>query len=711
MTALLAAAALTAVMFHARHDWFDGGRFIERDHLLFLALWLPLLWLVRQRRCTGRAEPARLDTAIIVLLSGLLLTVCSNTPQHPWFFFFGWFRAAGNTSLLASGFERLVLLVTVITPLLLTRRRLAGSLLTLLLILQCACFVALWRYTGGMALYRDDHPSFMFRLHEFTQTFPAMTVFNPWWNAGVVNSVGASSGIGAVALPLFPLWRSLPVHTIYTPLLGVLFILVMPCLMAMALRVMRASWTAAASAGLLALAFSRYFFVWTLHFGTVGSSFAMSFLPPFAALTYVILVQRRAGWRLLAAWMVSLFFLLQWPPGAIMAGALSAGALWNARRWRWRPLLRLALAAFGVALLLLPNLLAIGTSDKLMSFVMHAPAAKPAEAAEAFDRAKWCGMFLQTWGKRLIEAHPLVVFLGVGGVLVWPLRRLRRWLLPAIYLLMLTAAWGPLLLPHLQLERMALPSLLLAVIPAALWCGRLLRSGDTRMAVARAMLLVLLLLGGLTARRLYKGQGYARFNAMPAEIASFADWVREEVPPEGRLIFLGKNVHGFGHGHIAYLPLLTQREMMACDYYAFPPRMVEYDYPPRPWRESAAGLAEFMRLHGVTHATSYLPDRLRELRDAPDLFAELPDRHETGFALFALRNPVVGRMFAGRGRVTAESGQLRLETDGAAEVVLRYNWNARLKASGGATLFPHAITNGVVFIGVRTAGAEPVTVR
>ena len=32
--------------------------------------------------------------------------------------------------------------------------------------------------------------------------------------------------------------------------------------------------------------------------------------------------------------------------------------------------------------------------------------------------------------------------------------------------------------------------------------------------------------------------------------------------------------------------------MMACDYYHFPPKMVEYDYPPKPWRKTAEGIAE-----------------------------------------------------------------------------------------------------------------------
>ncbi len=721
--ALLAAGALTGIMFNARHAWFHGGHFIDRDALLFLAFWMPLLLLARRRRRMAEtpdsrsgAARARLDPALLCLLGGMLLTLTCRTGMHPWFYFSYWFRAAcGSPRFLACGLERFVWAAALLMPLLLVRRRLAGWLLALLALAQLLSFMALLRYTDGMALYRDDHPSFMFRLYEYTRTFPAMTAFNPWWNAGVVNSVGASSGVGAIALPFFLLWRNCPVHSVYTHVVGTCLIVGMPLLALLALRVMRASWTAAAVAGLLALAVSRYFFVWALHFGTIGSSVAMSFLPLAVALTYRVYVLRRADWRTLAAWVLALFFLFQWPPGLLMAATMLAGALWNLRRWRWRSLSRLALAALALILLLLPNLLAIASNSNLLSFVFHNSSAHPVTAGAGDSLLapwpRWREMFLETWGKRLIETHPIVVFLGLGGVLVLPLRRARRWLLPPIYLLLLLASWGPLLLPKMQLERMAIPAMLIAIVPAALWCGRLLRAGDPRLALPRAMLLALLAMGALATRQIYKNRTYAPFNPLPPAITNLCAQVRAAVPPDGRLLFLGRNVHAFGHGHIAYLPVLTQREMMACDYYAFPRGMVEYNYPPRPWRKSAAGIAAFMRLYGATHAISQHAGYISFLRAHDDHFEELPDRHGSGHSLFALRQPESGRFHSGTGRVEADCGFLRLQTPGPAEVVLRYNWSEGLTATPPGEIFPVAITNGITFIGVRTRDGAPVTIR
>ena len=60
---------------------------------------------------------------------------------------------------------------------------------------QVACFHGLLSTTGGEALYRTDHPSFMFRLFEFTRTFPQLVNYNPYWNGGTEHFVGVTSGI------------------------------------------------------------------------------------------------------------------------------------------------------------------------------------------------------------------------------------------------------------------------------------------------------------------------------------------------------------------------------------------------------------------------------------------------------------------------------------------------------------------------------------
>ena len=219
---------------------------------------------------------------------------------------------------------------------------------------------------------------------------------------------------------------------------------------------------------------------------------------------------------------------------------------------------------------------------------------------------------------------------------------------------------------------------------------------------------------------LYGGEGYAPYKSIPPVITSFAEAVRREVPPNGRLLFYGRTVHSFGGGHVAYLPLLTGREMMACDYYHFPPKMVEYDYPPQPWRKTAEGIAEFMRLHGATHLATTIRHRADFIRKS-GLFTEIPVASDKKFdiyhiSLFALKGATGGRIHSGDATLGAEVpdvsfNHLRVYRGVGRETILRYNWNPYLTAGDDAVLEPVEVAPGVNFIRVRFTGNDAAVIR
>ena len=723
--ALSASIVLAGLMVYATSAWSDPSfsfPFASKARwlsLLVFAIGLGFTASFMRRRGMRLIPAEPIEAAATALFCGLSIGLFSSGAAHPWFFIERWFQA--GRGLRGMPFALVfAILTTAGTSILLARpigrKGIARILALLLAAIQVASLIALFRHTGMEALYGDDHPSFMFRIREFVETYPSLKVFNPWWNAGVVNAVGASSGVGAVALPLFPLWKSHSIHLVYTPALGLLFIVVAPLLTLVGLRAVRAPWPSAIIGALFSLGVSRASFVWGLHFGTVGALFAMQFLPLFALLLYRVTIMRRADAPTKLGFVASAFFLAQWPPCLIMALLLALGVLFNVRRLRGREWLRLFGCAVILFMLLRPNILALLSNRDLFAFVAESP--PPAERSLPPLR-DWLRALPAMLSLRLPEANPLVTFLGLGGLFVFPLKRLHRMLVPAVIGLLLLAAWGPLVAPRLQLERMALPALMLASIPAAILAGKMLASKAPSLCAVKSAIVSLLLLCGVTTIILYGGGGYAPYRSLPQEIRAFAEKVYEVVPKDGRLLFYGSTVHSFGGGHVAYLPILAGREMMACDYYHFPPKMVEYDYPPNPWRKTAEGIADFMRLHGATHLATTIPHRADFIRKSR-LFTEIPfmpdGKPDTkfGIALFALNGATGGRFASGKDcHCYADFDYLLVYRDrsGDSKVVLRYNWNPHLTAGNVADLKPVEVAPGVKFLSVRLTGSDMAVIR
>ena len=717
--ALSASLLLAGLMIYATNVWPDPSfSFPLTSKALWAALFIFIGGLatiaVRVRSLPGILPRTSLrESVLLALCAGMSACLFSSGAAHPWFFIFQWFGGRYSASpvfaLMTVGGAYALLS----RPL--DRRWTLRLLASLLIVVQLASFVVLALYTGFRAVYRDDHPSFMFRIKEFVETYPSMVVFNPWWNAGVVNAVGASSGVGSLALPFFPLWKLVPVHNSYTAVLGLVLIAFVPIFTYVAMRAIRASRSAALVGAILALGASRAFFVWGLHFGTVGAVCSMSFLPMFALLIYRIFILRRTDWPTLAGLLLSSFILAQWPPCLVMAGFLLLGCLLNVRRLRLRVFVRLACVLVILLLLLAPNIFGLLASRDLFRFVAGGSAADAAVKTLPTVR-EWLLAIPAMFSRRLPEAHPIVTFLGLGGLFILPHRRLRRLLAPAVIGLLLLASWGPLAVPRLQLERMALPAIMLAVIPAAILAGKAFDSAAPRLCAVRSGLFALLFLGGVSVAALYGGEGYAPYKSLPPVISSFAEAVRREIPSDGRLLFYGWTVHSFGGGHVAYLPILTGREMMACDYYHFPPKMVEYDYPPQPWRKTAEGIANFMRIHGATHLATTIRHRADFIRKS-GLFTEIffmPDgKPDTsyGITLFALKEATAGRVFSGDATVAADFGRLSVRRGAESEAVLRYNWSPLLTAGDDAVLEPVEVAPGVNFIRIRFTGNDAAVIR
>ncbi len=598
------------------------------------------------------------------------------------------------------------------------RRWLPDVLLFLLLASQIRCAVAAWGVVGGRVPWGFDHPSFMYRLKEFGDLFPfALGGYSPWWNGGTEHFVGVTSGahgFGVLLLPLLKIWEP---HVFYGAALIFWFVFGFPWLGVAAARAAGLNRAGALCAGMLACGASRGVFLWAWHFGTVGAMTSAMMALPTVALGYRLAVLRRGGAGTALALGLSAWLMCLWTPGVFIGAGLALGWLWNFRAWSWRAN-RWLFAAGALALVLLAPWM----------WVTWFPCHNVVEyVGMKLEQPGWDVMAARGAGRLLRsvqEFHPVVAVLGLLGAALAGPREMRRWMLPLFFVLAAIAGWSRELKPLSQLDRMAIPLATVAAFPAAALCGRLFGGGPESSgrgrrwawAAAQGLVLATLLLGFRAVQMHYANHKAGPLRTLPAEMADLADWIRANVPEDGRLGFAGRAVHLYGGGNVAYLPVLTGREMMADDYYGFPRGTIEYNYPPGTYRKDLDSYLFFSRAYGITHWIATLPDAVAFLAGHPDQFEPVRSMQILGrqIEIFRLKDPGPGtRFYEGAGRVEARENRIEVfPADPAADrVVIRYNWRAGLVCrTPGASILPFFVDEKLRFIAIHPGGNERVTI-
>jgi hypothetical protein len=700
------AAALGLILVLANHT---------KGHLINVS-WTPYLvwplsaaaavWIASRFRGDSQADDdaAALPALILLLATAVFLFSSATAARN--FFLVGWAPPDPSLFDFRGGLARSALMTALLTPLCLyTGGRRWLLLLALLLTLEFLLFRELAQGTGWAALYRDDHPSFMYRFWSYARSFPRYFYYDPLWNAGGISGALVSSGMTPMGMVFWPFWRFAPTLAVYTPIVGFSFIVLLPWLAVGSARLMGAGRQASLSAGILSLGFCWYFTLYLIKFGTVGSLFSTIFLLPVCALLYRVLwLEKREVWAG-ALLVVSSFFFLSWPAAAFLAPLVVLAVVLSARRWTKKNVGFLGACTVAIVVLLLPMYLGLHSHTDIGGFV------------EADNAVRWDAKFF-TSGWRMFraqfaQANPLLIFLGLAGLFFTRRRGMIPFLGPILFGALLLASWGKYWKPILQLDRMGVPLFLAASLPAAFLCGQVLETKSRRWAPARALLLALLAAGGLAGVRHYDTFSRDPHVAVSPVMLKLVDWIGENTDGDSRILFAGKTAHGYGGGHVALLPALTGREMIAGDYYAFSPKLVEHERPPKAWRKRGReGIREYMDLYNVGHVMTFNRRWKEHFREEPSRYRELASFMQRKIELTVFKVVREPSFFStGSGTVTSGINRIEVHPDSPGEVVLKYNWEEGLSTGGKAEIFPVEMSDGVTFIGARPVGKEGFTIR
>ncbi len=683
-------------------------------YLIPPVLALAAAWAASRRWPGLRRRPGlrRGDGALLVLFLFALLHLCSSAVRDRWFYFLLWRPVTDD--FLASGIVRFSLLTLLLTPVLIAGVRRPALTFTILLIAaQAVCFYSYLDTFGGGVLYRNDHPSFLYRIHEFARNFPQAVNYLPYWNAGYAHYYSTTSGTPSFGIFFLPLWRYFPVHQVYTWIAGFSFIVVGPLLALAAVRISGAGRAAAAIGGLLFLCHGPDLFRWAFEFGTLPGVFSTCFGLVLAAGLFRAAWFPRPGPGLAAAIILGGSFFLLWPPAGLIAAAMVLPWLLRPTLWTRRKWIFLVLCSLGIAILCGRWFLVWFLKARDVTGYFQGAVGQTAGSVPLISRGAASGWLRHLGTLRRI--HPLVIYLGLGAAFVSPFASVRRWY-PPVFLSLAALLWLGVWNPRLQLDRMFPPVAIIAVIPAAITTWRLLGTRAPLLAPVRAALAALLLLGIVNQARVYSNRSLARTRVLDRHQQELVDFLRE-AEGGGRVLLAGAAHNAYGDGQAAYLPILTGKEMLALDYYYFPEEWTGTPFPPPPFDRDADQLFRYMELYNVLWVVAYDPEWVERFRADEAHYRPAHSVHfpygRTGYdaCIFRVRREP-SFLLAGRGTVESGSNFIRVSlAEPRATVVLKYNWADGLRPEGPVGIFPFDAGDGIRFIGVETRGETEFVLR
>lgn len=668
-------------------SWKEGALSLDMASVPAFFLAAFVLFLLRDSE-----RPLSNPEAAAVLTGVLLLYLLSDYADYKWFF---WIDLVHRRALFLLAFA-LVLLFVVIP-----RRIPAWAVLLLLLVSQFYLTFQLFDATGGLPLQRDDHPSFLYRLQILRETYPQVISYDPRWNGGRIATELLQTGILTVApffIPLGKLFSGVPMGTLYTPFIAFLFHWLFPWLFYLGLRLFGASRATALWGALLSLYPNRYFFINLLPWGVFPSLMAMALVVPAAGALYRIVVLKEPGWVAGLTLALSLTLASFWPasfftflPLALLAVIALPGI--DRRSFAW---LTLSVALF--LLLVSPwlrSLLASGEITKLSGL-----------GTARTGMPDWKNVRHSL--EHLNFLSPILLVFGLPGILALGDRTLRRWVLVFTALYLLFLGFGNEYKKQFQFLRIVNSVSFIMIVPAAFWMGRIFSFSRRRDAAARGVVLASVLLTVYSAGYIWSNKGFERYSLPGEAERKLVDLLKEEVSPTARVFWAGRTMHGFGGGHVAPLPYLTGRMMMASDFYHFHIGEIGGSYDLMPQEVfKGAGREERTELWfdswNVSHVVSVEGRWIRYLETRPELYELIMERKDgdSWLMVYRRRNFTDSLFEVGSGSVEVLPGRIRIRLEGRQEqAVLRFAWLEGLAAEPPVALSPHSLPGGIELIQV-----------
>jgi hypothetical protein len=678
-------------------------------HMLLWVFPVLVLSLIPRKRISddGTVTPENRSVRFvgITLVLLLLLAFASSWIAEPWFYFNYWKpREFGRNSWgLIAYFGHAALFVVMMKRF---PRYWKPALVLLILAPMILTYVTMLRSTNwGEAVYNDDHPSFLYRLWLIGETVPQLVNYVPQWGAGTVDVTPVLTGAWIPGLLFLPVWSITLPHTVYTPIVGIMYLLMVPLLFAWAIRLWGGSRTAAVCAAALSVIPTREFTLWLLHFGTIGANFSMALTVPISALLYRILFKKGgAGFTL--ALTVCILLMGLWPLGPFMALPMLFAVGLHAKSLTRKSLGWLS-AAFVCTVIVFYAYYEVVLFGGEVLGEGGAGAGLVGVTGARFRQG------LELLQSQILRGHPLLVCMGIAGALTLLRPPLRTWTLAILGCFIFLGGWADALMPDQQLYRLGIPMFFAAIPPAILAVDTLLKRETELPVFLLALLVAVFPATAWNSVFIYSRQGHETYFSMPDSIVQLGELIHREQTEPGRVLFTGGVGEEVGGGHIGYLAILYNKEMLANAYAHNQNPAWQAGTPPVAPPEEPEFFRSFVDTFGVSMIV-VLQEEWREVLNRRPGQYELTGEIVDGAVRYSVYRVLssTGYFIEGSGEVAATPNSLILNlSDTSDRVRIRYRWAEGLNVSSPARILPFETPGGVQFIEIQPGGLTNVEIR
>lgn len=437
-----------------------------------------------------------------------------------------------------------------------------------LLLLSPIFLFSIFFYESQLGLvWSDDNPTFIYRLELLKRFFPNIPFFYTGWNAGLDARDFFATGALNVFLLSYPLVKFLDLSKYYNIILSYLLFFLLPLFTIISCKILKKDWTFISIATALSMTTNLFWYRWALKYGTLGFITSSCLVPIVFTLSQKLLskdenLSKNEAWALV----LSTSLMLLWSPtGLVFIPCIIYAMLFLLRILKKKYCKRIILGLF---LINLPWICIFWSASNVSNFLVMDKATNQTIVQEKQNNFKTSNQQKITLQKTLknfrdtfTAMNPLITLFAMIGICFLPISYKKLFLITSIWLFFLGTMIAQ-IKPQMEFDRMLLIWGILSVIPTTACIYNLLKTESLKNKIASSIMLGTLVASIFSAGSIFKNRTLEIYYHQNDSIKSLISFLKN-YPSKGRILFSGFVLHHFGEGHIAPLPVLTGKQIIA----------------------------------------------------------------------------------------------------------------------------------------------------